>query len=142
MNAECEREQHAMLAGTPPGDHTGACGDCSSFLATERYLTPPTDLVARTLARLQPMLLARAANRRTIFWRVALAGAFSLPIIIGLNAAIVWMTYSAFARLAAPELATAVASLLGMSLLFALSVAYGSLPLLASWGVQLRERTT
>ena len=141
MNAECEHAQLAMLDGQAPTDHARACHDCRSFYATERHLAPPADLVSRAVARLQPMLLARAANRRTIFWRVALAGAFSLPIIVGLNAAMVWMTYSMVARFATTEIATAAAAFLGMTLLLTLSVAYGSLPLLASWGVQLRERT-
>jgi len=52
------------------------------------------------------------------------------------------MAYRAIERLATPQLAMAGASLLGVSLLLALSLAYGSLPLLASWGIQLREGTT
>ena len=70
------------------------------------------------------------------------AGALSFPIIVALNASIVWMIHATIERLASPQLAMAGASLVAVSLLLVLSVAYGSLPLLASWGVQLRERTT
>jgi hypothetical protein len=142
MRLECERHQRDILEGAAIDDHVRLCDDCRSFAATERWLAPPDDLVARTVARLQPALLARAASRREIFWRLSLAGVLSLPIIITLNAAIVWMAHETIARLASPEIAVTGASIVAASLLLALSVAYGSLPLLASWGVRLRERTT
>ena len=142
MNADCERHQHAILDRATRDDHVSRCDDCSSFYTAERQLAPPDDLVARTVDRLRPALLARAAHRREIFWGLTLAGALSFPIIVALNAAMVWMTYATIERLATARLATAGASIVGVSLLLALSVAYGSLPLLASWGVQLRERTT
>ncbi len=142
MNADCERHQHAILSGAATDDHVKRCDDCRSFYAAERQLAPPDDLVARTADRLRPALLARAAHRREIFWGLTLAGALSFPIIVALNASMVWMTYATIERLATPPLAMAGASLVGVSLLLALSVAYGSLPLLASWGVELRERTT
>ena len=142
MNADCERHQHAMLSRAAADDHAEHCDDCKSFDAVERQLAPPDDLVARTVDRLRPALLARAAHRREIFWGLTLAGALSFPIIVALNASMVWMTYATIERLATPQLAMAGASLVGVSLLLALSVAYGSLPLLASWGVELRERTT
>jgi len=142
MNADCERHQHAILSRARRDDHVSRCDDCSSFYTTERQLAPPDDLVARTVDRLRPALLARASHRREVFWGLTLAGALSFPIIVALNASMVWMTFATIERLATPQLALAGASLLGVSLLLALSVAYGSLPLLASWGVQLRERTT
>ena len=142
MNADCDRHQHAILSRAAADDHVSRCDDCSSFYAAERQLAPPDDLVTRTLDRLRPALLARATHRREIFWGLTLAGVLSFPIIIALNAAMVWVTYATIERLATPPMATAGASLVGVSLLLALSVAYGSLPLLASWGVQLRERTT
>ncbi len=142
MNADCERNQHAILNHAAADDHVSHCNDCRSFYAAERRLTPPNDLVARTVDRLRPALLARAAQRRDIFWGLTLAGALSFPIIVALNASMVWMAYRAIERLATPQLAMAGASLLGVSLLLALSLAYGSLPLLASWGIQLREGTT
>ena len=142
MNADCERHQRAILHRPTQDDHLSGCVDCSSFYAAERQLAPPDDLVARTVDRLRPALLARASHRREVFWGLTLAGAFSFPIIVALNASMVWMTYATIERLATPPLAMAGAALVGVSLLLALSVAYGSLPLLASWGVQLRERTT
>ncbi len=142
MNADCERHQHAILSRAATDEHVSRCDDCRSFYAVERQLAPPSDLVTRTLDRLRPALLARAAHRREIFWGLTLAGALSFPIIVALNASMVWMTYATIERLATPPLAMAGASLVGVSLLLALSVAYGSLPLLASWGVELRERTT
>jgi hypothetical protein len=142
MNADCERHQHAILNRAAAADHVNRCDDCRSFSVAERQLAPPDDLVARTVDRLRPALLARAAHRREIFWGLTLAGALSFPIIVALNASMVWMTYATIERLATAPLAMAGASLVGVSLLLALSVAYGSLPLLASWGVQLRERTT
>ena len=142
MNAECERHQYAILDRAMRDDHVSGCDDCSSFYGAERQLAPPDDLVARTANRLRPALLARASHRREVFWGLTLAGALSFPIIVALNASMVWITFATIARLATPRLAIAGASLLAVSLLLALSVAYGSLPLLASWGVQLRERTT
>ncbi|GMR22429.1 MAG: hypothetical protein BMS9Abin37_0778 [Acidobacteriota bacterium] len=141
MNADCERYQHAILSRAAWDDHLSRCDDCSSFYAIERQLAPPDDLVARTVDRLRPALLARASHRREIFWGLTLAGALSFPIIVALNTAMVWMTFATIEHLATRQLAIAGASLLGVSLLLALSVAYGSLPLLASWGIQLRERT-
>ena len=142
MNADCERHQQAILSRAATDEHVSRCDDCRSFYAVERQLAPPYDLVTRTLDRLRPALLARAAHHREIFWGLTLAGALSFPIIVALNASMVWMTYATIERLATPPLAMAGASLVGASLLLALSVAYGSLPLLASWGVELRERTT
>jgi len=142
MNADCERHQYAILKRAAADDHFRRCDDCRSFYAVARQLAPPDDLVARTVDRLRPALLARATRRREIFWGLTLAGVLSLPIIVALNASMVWMTYRTIERLATPQLAMAGASLLCVSLLLALSLVYGSLPLLASWGVQLRERTT
>ncbi len=142
MNADCERHQHLILSRAAADDHTSRCHDCKSFDAFVRQLAPPYDLVTRTVDRLRPALLRRAAHRREIFWGLTLAGVLSFPIIVALNASMVWITYATIERLATPPLAMAGASLLGVSLLLALSLAYGSLPLLASWGVQLRERTT
>lgn len=142
MKAECERHQYAILDRATTDDHVSRCEDCGSFHTAERHFAPPEDLVARTVERMRPALLARASHRREIFWGLTLAGALSFPIIVALNASMVWMTFATIERLATPQLAFAGASLLGVSLLLALSVAYGSLPLLASWGVQLRDRTT
>lgn len=142
MNASCERHQQAMLDGTVAVEHLEQCDDCRSFSVVEQTLAPPGDLVMRTVERLRPALVARSARRRDIAWGLTLAGAFSLPIIVALNAAMVWMTYAAVAQLATPQIATALASLVVGASLLALAVVYGSLPLLANWGVQLRERTT
>jgi hypothetical protein len=143
MRPDCERHQQELLSGalaSPRADHE-PCDDCGSFWMAERLLAPPDDLVLRTLDRLRPALLERSARRFGIYWGLTLAGALSLPIIVALNVGMIWMSYVALAWIATTELALAGASLLAASLLLALSVAYGSLPLLASWGLQLRERT-
>lgn len=143
MKRECEKYQRELVSGAAASshDHPEPCDDCRSFLLAMRTLAPPDELVSRTLQRLRPILRQRAARRSGIYWRLTLAGAFSLPIIVALNAAMIWMSYTAIERIATPEVATAGAFILSMSLLLALSVVYGSLPLLASWGLQLRERT-
>ncbi len=143
MKPACERHQQELLSGAIAPHHgdQAQCSDCGSFQAAERSLAPPEDLVLRTFEKLRPVLLERSARRRGIYWGLTLAGVFSFPIIIAVNAGMIWISYSAIERIATPELAMASASLLGVSLLLTLSVAYGSLPLLASWGLQLRERT-
>lgn len=143
MKPECERHQLELLGPRVENanGHTRVCADCGSFAAVERYVAPPDDLVVRTLERLRPVLFERAARRRGIFWGLTLAGAFSFPIIVVLNTVLVWASYVAIERLANSELAWAGASMITASLLLALSLAYGSLPLIASWGLELRERT-
>ena len=142
MSPECQHNQEALTArDTFSNQHVATCRDCSSFAATLRTLEPPTHLIAMTMARLDPMLLSRAALRRSLFWRLSLAGAVSLPVILGLNAALVWSVYMTLTRIVPMEAAAAGATLVATSLLLALSLAYGSLPLLASWGQKLRART-
>ena len=142
MSPECQHNQEALTArDTFSNEHVATCRDCSSFAATLRTLEPPTHLTAMTMARLDPMLLSRAALRRSLFWRLSLAGAVSLPVILGLNAALVWSVYMTLTRIVPMEAAAAGATLVATSLLLALSLAYGSLPLLASWGQKLRART-
>ncbi len=142
MNPECQQNQEALTAGdTFSHEHVASCRDCSSFKAMVRALEPPDGLLAMTMTRLEPTLLSRAALRRSLFWRLSLAGAVSLPVILGLNAALVWSVYMTLARIVPMEAAAAGATLVATSLLLALSLAYGSLPLLASWGQKLRART-
>ena len=142
MSPECQHNQEALTArDTFSNEHVATCRDCSSFAATLRTLEPPTHLIAMTMARLDPMLLSRAALRRSLFWRLSLAGAVSLPVILGLNAALVWSVYMTLTRIVPMEAAAAGATLVATSLLLALSLAYGSLPLLTSWGQKLRART-
>ena len=142
MSPECQHNQEALTArDTFSNEHVATCRDCSSFAATLRTLEPPTHLIAMTMARLDPMLLSRAALRRSLFWRLSLAGAVSLPVILGLNAALVWSVHMTLTRIVPMEAAAAGATLVATSLLLALSLAYGSLPLLASWGQKLRART-
>jgi hypothetical protein len=144
MNSDCEHYQRELSSAGALPRHAGAapCLDCDTFRAVEQTLAPPRDLIASTLERLEPVLLARAERRRGIYWGLTLAGAFSFPIIVALNAAMIWMTHAALERVATAELAMVGATMLAMSLLLALSVAYGSLPLLANWSLQLRERTS
>lgn len=142
MNPECQHNQEALTSSdTFSSEHIASCRDCSSFRAMLRTLEPPAGLLAMTMARLDPTLLSRAALRRSLFLRLSLAGAVSLPVILGLNAALVWSVYMTLTRIVPMEAAAAGATLVATSLLLALSLAYGSLPLLASWGQKLRART-
>ena len=141
MNPECQRNQEALAGGDPfANEHVASCQDCGSFRAAVHALEPPPGLIALTMARIEPALAARAALRRSLFWRLSLAGAVSLPVILVLNTALVWSVYMGLARFLPVEAAAAGATLVATSLLLALSLAYGSLPLLASWGLQLRAR--
>lgn len=142
MNPDCQKHQEAMLSAATRPEHAARCGDCATFHTVARELAPPEELLSRTIERLRPLLVARAARRRELFWGLTLAGAFSLPFIVLLNAGMVWMSYAAIERLANPQLAAAGATVLAASLMLALAIAYGSLPLLANWGLQLRERTS
>ena len=94
MNPECQRNQEALAGGDPfANEHVASCQDCGSFRAAVHELEPPPGLIALTMARIEPALAARAALRRSLFWRLSLAGAVSLPVILVLNSAFVWSVY-------------------------------------------------
>lgn len=152
MNHDCERVQRAWLDGlrlrSEQSAHLDACPDCHSFAAVERFLAEPDPpgvgdashgLISETLLRLAPLMERRARERRRLSLRLAAAGIASLPPIALLNATIAWVLYSTLERLASPEAALAGVSVYAASALLSLALAYGSLPLMASWGLRLRE---
>jgi len=141
VNSECREHQESILSGEIPRTHLERCAECRGFYAFERQLAAPNDLLFRTLDRLRPVLRERATARRRIVWRLALAGAVAFPVILGLNAGAVWMLYSALERFVSPIAAAAASYVVGATMLLAFALAYGSLPLLFTWGVQLREKT-
>ncbi len=154
---ECRacQEELAFARGPdhlPPGlaDHHGRCFPCQSFAVSVRELVhlaesdrtePNPDLVARAMKRLGPELATRA---REGFWlraRLALAGLVSLPVILGLNGILIWFVYTTFAVWLSVPVAIGAASVIAASTLLGLSLAYGSLPLMADWGLELRWRS-
>lgn len=149
MNHDCERVQRAWLDGlrlrSEQSAHLDVCPDCRSFAAVERFLAEPGvgdvshGLISETLLRLAPLMERRARERRRLSLRLAAAGIASLPPIALLNATIAWALYSTLERLASPEAALAGVSVYAASALLSLAIAYGSLPLMASWGLRLRE---
>lgn len=153
MNHDCERVQRAWLDGlrlrSEQSAHLDVCPDCRSFAAVERFLAEPDPpgvgnnvshgLISETLLRLAPLMERRARERRRLSLRLAAAGIASLPPIALLNATIAWALYSTLERLASPEAALAGVSVYAASALLSLAIAYGSLPLMASWGLRLRE---
>jgi hypothetical protein len=102
-------------------------------------LDPSPDLASRTLARIAPLLGAMRARRRALAARVALAGILSFPVIVGLNAAAAWVLYLALDRMLPGALAAGLTATVGVLMLLALSLSYGSLPLLLSIGLRRFE---
>ena len=154
----CQEELALAHGGTAALDepalrHLGACADCEAFAAIAAELAataaaapvadPPAGLVARTLARLEPELESRAWTRtrdgRRVGWRLALAGAVSLPVIVAVNLALGMLGHSLLGRWLAAPVADAFAGVLGLTTLLGLSLAYGALPLLANWAVDVRQ---
>ena len=135
-------------AGTELATHLASCSECQSFetsvdslrkLAAPSPVRAPNEMVERALDRLRPVLQLRSQTTRTIRVRLALAGLGALPVILVLNALLVWTVARALGWLA-PPLGWVVASLGVMSTFLGISLLYGALPLLASWGVSLRQR--
>ncbi len=146
MRDACLQFQLALLEETSRlperrSDHASSCEECRSFYLVHRTLGPPADLVARTFSRLEPVLRERRALRRKLALQLCLAGAVSLPVVVGMNAVLVWLCYVLTSHVISPEAGAVAAGIVGSALLLGLSLAYGSLPLLASWGSHLRERT-
>ena len=144
MTPDCEHIQQELISNAVGDnvspDHLSTCADCRTVAAVERRLAPPSDLVSASFLRVAPLLRQRAADRRTIFWRMTLAGALSLPFIVVLNVAMLWTTYVGLEHYTSPTIAAVATTVMATSLLLTLSLAYGSLPLLANWGVHIRER--
>ena len=140
MKPECEMYQSRLVVEPSTPIHDAGCLDCASFRALERELSPPEGLTARTLSLIAPVLRRRRALRRRVVLRLALAGALSLPVLVALNGLLLWSAYALGSRVMSPEANAVATTVAGASLLLFLSLAYGSLPILASWGLRHRER--
>ncbi len=130
-------------------DHLGRCPTCRSFAISVRDLThlvqsdrtePDPDLVARAMERLRPELAVRSREGIWLRARLAFAGLVSLPVILGLNGMLIWLVYRTFASWLSEPVAVGAASIIAASTLLGLSLAYGCLPLMAAWGLELRQR--
>ena len=141
MRPECERFQALRAVDDSLPLHDPSCADCVGFVELVGALSPPEDLTTTTLLRVAPLLRERRTARRRLVLRVALAGALSFPVLLALNGLLLWATYALGSRVLSPEAGSAVAAFVGAALLLFLSLAYGSLPIMASWGLRHRERT-
>ncbi len=130
-------------------EHLTRCANCRSFEESVRELShlarlertePPSDLVRRAMEQLRPDLARRAREGARLRARLALAGLVSLPIIVGINALLIWAVYSLLETWTSQPLATIAAYVVTASALLGLSLVYGSLPLMAEWGWELRQR--
>lgn len=130
-------------------EHLTRCATCRSFEESVRELSylarldrtePPSDLVRRAMERLEPELSERARDGFWLRARLAIAGLVSLPIIVGINGLLIWLVYSSLESWLSPSLATVAASGAAASALLGLSLIYGSLPLMAEWGMELRRQ--
>ncbi len=148
MNSDCEKHQRAILEGRGSAENAEHCHDCRSLFAVERILEsvrsfpvaePPRALVAGTLGKLSSRLERQASERQRITWRLILAGAFSFPVILTVNAVVLATVYGLLERLLPSVAATTATAFIASSLLMSVSLAYAALPLLASFGFRLRE---
>jgi hypothetical protein len=110
-------------------------------LGSESLLVPD-DVADRTAARIAPELSALRSRRREVLGKLALAGVLSFPLLFAANAGLAWLLWSALERFVPEAYALAATSAAGAVMLLLLSLAYGSLPILASFGLRLREETT
>jgi hypothetical protein len=101
----------------------------------------PHGLFERAFSKIAPELARRRSRQRSVFTRVALAGALSLPVLLGLNAATLWLLASGLSLWLPAPLVEGFTFVLGALMLLALSLTYGSLPILASLACRLREET-
>lgn len=102
---------------------------------------PAAGMAERALARLEPELRARRRRRRRVLYGLPLVAALSLPLVLTANAAGAWLLHALLDRYLPDAVAVAATSLVGSSMLLVLALAYGSLPILASWGLRLQEQT-
>lgn len=140
MRPECERFQTLRVVDDAEPLHDPSCADCVGYVELIGELSPPDALTATTLQRVAPILRERRATRRRLVLQVALAGALSFPLLLLLNGLLLWATYALGSRVISPEAGSAVSAFVGAALLLFLSLAYGSLPIMASWGLRHRER--
>lgn len=130
-------------------EHLTRCTACRSFAESVREIShlarldrtePPSSLVRRAMVQLEPELSERAREGFWLRTRLAIAGLVSLPVIVGLNGLLIWIIYSSLESWLSRPLATVAAYVAAASALLGLSLIYGSLPLLAEWGFELRRR--
>jgi predicted anti-sigma-YlaC factor YlaD len=148
-------QEELAFAGTtdhlPQGvaDHLGRCPTCRSFAISVRDLAhlaqsertePNPDLVDQAMERLRPELEMRSREGIWLRARLAFAGLVSLPVILGLNGMLIWLIYRTFASWLSEPVGIGAASIVAASTLLGLSLAYGCLPLMAAWGLELRQR--
>jgi predicted anti-sigma-YlaC factor YlaD len=154
-DCRARQEELAFAAGRHPfgpllTDHLSRCATCRSFAKSVKELSlglsaqrdrieTDADLVTRTMNRLKPELAKRSGEKFRLRARLALAGLVSLPVILGLNGVLLWFVYSTLHVRLSETVAAVAAYLIAASTLLGLSLAYGSLPLLADWGLKLRH---
>lgn len=102
----------------------------------------PGGLAARACERLAPELLGLKSRRHRVLCRLAIAGALSFPLLVAANAALAWLLFAALERFLPSALAGGLTAFVGAVMLLSLSLSYGSLPILASLGLHLREETS
>jgi hypothetical protein len=110
-------------------------------LGAESFVAPD-DIATRTAARIAPELSALRSRRREVLGKLALAGLVSFPLVFAANAGLAWLLWNTLERIAPEAFALAATSLVGAVMLLSLSLSYGSLPILASFGLRLQEETT
>jgi predicted anti-sigma-YlaC factor YlaD len=156
--ADCRacQEELAFAAGrhlVPPVlvNHLNRCPTCQSFAASVRELAhlvqlaqsdrvePDSDLVIRAMERLKPVLAERSREGFRLRAGLALAGLVSLPVIVGLNGVLLWVVYTMLEVWLSQPVAVAAAYIVAASTLLGLSLTYGSLPIMANWGLKLRQ---
>jgi predicted anti-sigma-YlaC factor YlaD len=149
------QEELAFAAGRHPlrpvlAGHLNRCPTCRSFAASVKELAlalsalsdstePAAHLVTRAMERLKPVLAERSRDRFRLRARLALAGLVSLPVIVGLNGVLLWLVYTTIEVRLSEPVAVVAAYIIAASTLLGLSLAYGSLPLMADWGLKLRH---
>lgn len=113
-------------------------------LLTELAARPvaiPEGLVERTLDRLETELARRRRVKRFVVGRLTLAALLTLPVVVAVNGVEAYLLYSALDRYLPATVAAGMTATAVVSMMLTLAVAYGSLPLLASFGLKLREQT-
>jgi hypothetical protein len=151
MRPDCEAHQVAILEGRGTAEDAEHCDGCHALFVLERTLArerafpivdPPARLVTDTLESLSARLERQWRERRRITRLLMVAAAVSLPVILSINAVLISIVYGLLTRLLPGIAATTATVFVASSLFMGVSLAYATLPLLASFGFRLRERFT
>jgi hypothetical protein len=151
MRPDCEAHQAAILEGRGSVEDAEHCDACRALFVVERTLArertfptvaPPAMLVSRTLESLSSRLERQWHERRRITRLLMIAAAVSLPVIVSINAVLISIVYGLLTRLLPGIAATTATVFVAASLFMGVSLAYATLPLLASFGFRLREGFT